>query len=91
MDHPLHVLGNLRALLAQALVPDRLECADHMDLRANRTFTVHAGRLTLYVELMNVTDRTNWRVGAGSVRPSGEIRDLMKPLVPFVPSVPLTW
>src|SRR5206468_2140023 len=36
VDHPLHVVGHLRALLAQALIADRLERADHMDRRANR-------------------------------------------------------
>ena len=81
------------ARYAVAAAPNtaRLPAYARMDLRANRTFTVNPGRLTLYVELMNVTRRTNWRVGAGSVRPTGEIRDLLKPLVPFVPSAGLLW
>jgi len=38
------------------------------------------------VEMMNVTGKTNWRTAAGFISPDGEIRQLVKPLVPFVPS-----
>jgi hypothetical protein len=57
-----------------------------LDLRANRTFIFTRSRLTLFVELMNVFDHTNWRTGPGTIRPNGEIRDLLDPLVPFLPS-----
>ena len=46
-------------------------------------------RLTLYVELMNVFGKTNWRTGNGGIRPDGEIVGLLDPLVPFVPSAGL--
>ena len=69
----------------------RLPAYSRVDVRANHVFAVPKGRLTLYVELMNVFDHTNWRTGTGSIRTDGEIRDLMKPLVPFLPSAGLLW
>src|SRR3954451_22943333 len=35
VDHPLHVVGRLLALLAKALVAHRLECAHQVDARAD--------------------------------------------------------
>jgi hypothetical protein len=57
-----------------------------VDLRATRTFVFTRSRLTLFVELMNVTGKTNWRTAAGFITPDGEVLQLVKPLVPFVPS-----
>jgi hypothetical protein len=64
----------------------RLPAYSRLDLRANRTFIFSRSRLTLFVELMNVFNRTNWRTSAGFIRPDGEIGQLLKPLVPLVPS-----
>jgi hypothetical protein len=64
----------------------RLPAYARLDLRATRTFVFARSRLTLFVELMNVTGKTNWRTAAGFITPNGEIHQLVKPLVPFVPS-----
>ena len=69
----------------------RLPVYQRLDLRANRTWTLQRSRLTLYVELMNVFGKTNWRTGNGGIRPDGEIVGLLDPLVPFVPSAGLLW
>ena len=69
----------------------RLPVYQRLDLRANRTWTLQRSRLTLYVELMNVFGKTNWRTGNGGIRPDGEITGLLDPLVPFVPSAGLLW
>ena len=69
----------------------RLPAYQRLDLRANRTWTLQRSRLTLYVELMNVLGRTNWRTGNGGIRADGEIFGLLDPLVPFVPSAGLLW
>jgi len=69
----------------------RLPVYQRLDLRANRTWTVQRSRLTLYLELMNVFGKTNWRTGNGGIRPDGEIIGLLDPLVPFVPSAGLLW
>jgi hypothetical protein len=69
----------------------RLPAYARLDLRANRTWRVDRGRLTLYVELTNVGGRTNWRTGNGGIRPDGEIVGLLDPLVPFLPSAGLLW
>jgi hypothetical protein len=64
----------------------RLPAYARLDLRASRTFVFTRSRLTLFVELMNVTGKTNWRATGGFITPDGEIHRLVKPLVPFVPS-----
>jgi hypothetical protein len=69
----------------------RLPIYSRLDLRANRTFKVSTGRLTLYVELLNVFGHTNWRTGEGTILPNGDLRRLLRPLVPFVPSAGLLW
>lgn len=69
----------------------RLPIYQRLDLRANRTWTLQRSRVTLYVELMNVFGKTNWRTGNGGIRPDGEIVGLLDPLVPFVPSAGLLW
>jgi hypothetical protein len=77
--------------LAEQRNGTRLPVYQRVDLRANRTWTLQRSRLTLYVELMNVLGRTNWRTGNGGIRPDGEIAGLLDPLVPFVPSAGLLW
>ncbi len=64
----------------------RLPAYARLDVRTTRTFVFTRSRLTLFVELMNVTGKTNWRAAAGFITPDGEIHQLVKPLVPFVPS-----
>lgn len=77
--------------LSQTRNGARLPVYQRLDLRANRTWTLQRSRLTLYVELMNVFGKTNWRTGNGGIRPDGEITGLLDPLVPFVPSAGLLW
>jgi hypothetical protein len=67
----------------------RLPAYARLDLRATRTFVFTRSRLTLFVEMMNVTGKTNWRASGGFITPGGEIRQFVKPLVPFVPSAGL--
>ncbi len=77
--------------LAETRNGARLPVYSRVDLRANRTWTLERSRLTLYVELMNIFGRTNWRTGNGGIRPDGEIAGLLDPLVPFVPSAGILW
>ena len=77
--------------LAEARNTARLPPYARLDLRANRTFAVDRGRLTLFVELTNVFGRTNWRTGNPGIGADGELRGLLDPLVPFVPSAGLLW
>ena len=77
--------------LATARNGARLPAYARLDLRANRTWMVDRGRLTLFVEFTNVGGRTNWRTGNGGIRPDGEIVGLLDPLVPFLPSAGLLW
>ncbi len=77
--------------LAETRNGARLPVYSRVDLRANRTWTLERSRLTLYVELMNIFGRTNWRTGNGGIRPDGEIAGLLDPLVPFLPSAGLLW
>jgi Carboxypeptidase regulatory-like domain/TonB-dependent Receptor Plug Domain len=80
-----------RYAISEARNTARLPPYARVDVRVNHVFAVPRGRLTLYVELMNVFDHTNWRTGTGVIRQDGEIAGLMKPLVPFVPSAGLLW
>jgi hypothetical protein len=90
-DHPVPDDQPSRYGLAASRNGARLPAYARLDLRANRTWMVDRGRLTLYVELTNVGGRTNWRTGNGGIRPNGEIVGLLDPLVPFLPSAGLLW
>jgi len=69
----------------------RLPAYARLDLRANRTFSIEHSRLTLFVELMNVLGRTNWRTGNPGIRADGSLDGLLDPLVPFLPSAGILW
>jgi hypothetical protein len=89
--HPVPDDQPARYGLAETKNGVRLPVYSRVDLRANRTWTVQRGRLTLFVELMNVFGKENWRTGNGGIRSDGEIVGLLDPLVPFVPSAGLLW
>jgi hypothetical protein len=64
----------------------RLPMYARLDLRATRTFTSGRRRLTLFVEVMNVFDRTNVRQTEATVRQNLEVVGLAERLIPLVPS-----
>jgi hypothetical protein len=90
-EHPVPDDQPARYGLSETRNGTRLPVYQRLDLRANRTWTLQRSRVTLYVELMNVLGKTNWRTGNGGIRPDGEIVGLLDPLVPFVPSAGLLW
>ncbi len=79
-------LGDLVALGDER---NRLRLSDYvrLDLRANRTFDVRHGRMTLFVEVLNATGRRNQRA---LERPFfdrfGVVREPTEDLLPIVPS-----
>ena len=60
-----------------------------LDLRADRTFTFDHGRLTLFVEVMNVLGRQNVRRSDGSIALDGRVSGFVEREIPFVPSAGL--
>jgi hypothetical protein len=64
----------------------RLPTYARLDVRANRTFTFDRGRLTLFVEVMNLWGRTNYGQADGSVRANLQAVNFVERLIPFVPS-----
>jgi outer membrane receptor protein involved in Fe transport len=65
----------------------RLPSFARLDLRANRTFTWSARRLTLFAEVINVLNRENMRYHPPSIDPrTFEARRLFESLLPVVPS-----
>ena len=61
-----------------------------LDLRANRTFTRSRGRVTLYVEVLNVLAQDNKRFQSPSVnRRTLEATNMFETLLPVVPSAGL--
>jgi hypothetical protein len=68
---------------------NRLRLSDYvrLDLRANRTFDIRRGRLTLFVEVINATNRRNQRAIEGPrVNGFGFVTDMTEELLPIVPS-----
>lgn len=66
----------------------RLPFYSRLDLRANRTFDITRGRLTLFVEIINTYNRRNLR-GRESIRVNGrtgEVFGATEKLFPIVPS-----
>jgi hypothetical protein len=57
-----------------------------LDVRANRTFTFDRGRLTLFVEVMNLLGRDNYGQNRGSILPNRQAVGYTERLIPFVPS-----
>jgi hypothetical protein len=80
-----------RDVLAADRNRTRLPAYSRLDVRANRTFDVRGGRLTLFVEILNVYNRRNRRARESPIvnRRTGEVRDLTEPLFPIVPSAGL--
>jgi len=64
----------------------RLPFYARLDVRANRTFTFDRGRLTLFVEVMNLWGRSNYGQGDGSIRANLQAVNFVERLIPFVPS-----
>jgi hypothetical protein len=64
----------------------RLPLYARLDVRANRTFTFDRGRLTLFVEVMNLLGRDNYGQADGFVRSNLNAIGYVDRLIPFVPS-----
>jgi len=65
----------------------RLPVYARLDLRASRTFDFTRRRLTLFVEVLNVLNRTNYGPADGSIRrPSNEAVGYLRDLFPIIPS-----
>jgi 5-hydroxyisourate hydrolase-like protein (transthyretin family) len=64
----------------------RLPVYARLDLRANRTFTFNQRRLTLFVEVMNVTGRRNLGQAAGTIFGNNVASGFAERLIPRVPS-----
>jgi hypothetical protein len=66
----------------------RLPFYSRLDLRANRTFDVARGRLTLFVEIINTYNRRNLRgrERVGVSGRTGEVFGATEKLFPIVPS-----
>ncbi|MBM3773416.1 MAG: TonB-dependent receptor [Acidimicrobiia bacterium] len=68
----------------------RLPAYARVDLRVNRTFNYARRRLTLFVEVLNVTARTNYRASRGRVdRRTRVATGITQTLFPIVPSTGL--
>jgi hypothetical protein len=67
----------------------RLPAYARLDLSGSRTFTFERSRLSLFVEIMNVTDRDNYGPAYGFIRGSLEAANYSERLIPFVPSAGL--
>ena len=65
----------------------RLPAYSRLDIRADRTFTYRTRRLTLFAEVINVLNRSNYRAqGPGLDRRTGEVFGLVEELFPLLPS-----
>jgi len=65
----------------------RLPNYARLDLRANHAFNYTKRRLTLFVELINVTNRKNWAAsGDVFVQRNGSVLGYVEKLFPFLPS-----
>jgi hypothetical protein len=64
----------------------RLPRYARLDVRANRTFTFGRGRLTLFVEVMNLLGRDNFGQNQGFISGSLTAVGYTERLIPFVPS-----
>lgn len=68
----------------------RLPAYARLDLRANRTFNYSKRRLTLFVEVLNVLNRTNLGPTDGDIGRTGEAPGWVEELLPVLPSAGLT-
>lgn len=77
--HAALALGSSRNLV-------RLPTYVRLDLSGSRTFTFSRSRLTLFVEVMNATNRDNWGPADGSIRTNLSAANFTEKLIPIVPS-----
>ncbi len=69
----------------------RLPTYSRVDFRANRTFHVPQGRMTLFVEVINVLDRRNLRAHSAYVDPyTLVVEGATEKLFPIIPSIGMT-
>ena len=64
----------------------RLPTYARLDLNGSRTFTFARSRLTLFVEIMNVTKRDNYGPSDGGIRNNLAAEDFTEKLIPLLPS-----
>jgi hypothetical protein len=69
----------------------RLPAYARLDLGGSRTFQFARSRLTLFVEVMNATKRTNYGPSDGGIRVNLEAVDFSERLIPLVPSAGMLW
>jgi len=78
--------GDIHVLTSERNV-GRLPVYSRLDVRADRTFTFRKRRLTLFVEVVNVLDRNNFRAQSAQLDlRTGEIFGLTEKLFPLLPS-----
>lgn len=64
----------------------RLPAYARLDLSGSRTFTFDRSRLTLFVEIMNVTNRDNYGPADGFIRNTLVAANYSETLIPILPS-----
>jgi CarboxypepD_reg-like domain len=65
----------------------RLPRYSRLDIRADRTFTYRTRRLTLFAEVINVLNQSNYRTTSASLNTrTGEVSGLLEKLFPLLPS-----
>jgi hypothetical protein len=68
----------------------RLPSYSRLDLRADRAFTLRGSRLTLFVEVLNLTNQSNFGPGDPDINiVTGRVGQLMDKLFPILPSAGL--
>jgi len=65
----------------------RLPAYSRLDLRADRTFTYRKSRLTLFIEVVNATNRDNYRANSPGINVS--TRRVFGPIDPLFPLLPV--
>ncbi len=69
----------------------RVPAYSRLDVRANRTFNIRKARLTLYAEIMNVLNHSNYRyTGTSILIPSGQVFFDRETTFPFLPAAGIT-
>lgn len=69
----------------------RVPSYSRLDLRLNKSFHFDRLKLTVYGEVLNVTNRTNYRFnGINNIRPTGEVRLARDSILPILPIAGLT-
>ena len=68
----------------------RLPLYSRLDIRGDRAFTFRGSRMTLFVEALNVTNRSNVGPGDPDINiGTGRVRDVFEDLFPLLPSAGL--